>query len=419
MYLLAHSTSDVGSSRERQYSEGRRRISSKEGARMTTHHPIAIIGGGLGGLTTARVLHTRDIASAIFELEPGRATRVQGGMLDIHENNGQQAVHAADLWEPFTKIIHPGGEATRVLDEQATVLLDEHDDGELRRPEVDRGQLRDLLIDSLPDGTIRWGNKATAIRPTQTTEGRGRYEIDFANGTTITTDLLIGADGAWSRVRPLLTDALPAYTGISFVEVDLFDADAHHPAEAAAMGDGMLFALHGEAGILGHRETDGSLHVYLGLRVDEHWVDTIDWDDTPTAKREVLARLDGWDDALRGMIANADTALTPRLINALPVGLSWPRVAGVTLLGDAAHLMSPFAGEGANLALYDGARLATALADHPGDTEAALTVYESELFPRSAESAGESADGLEILFRDDSPRGLVEMFQGLGVQEAP
>ena len=385
---------------------------------MTTHHPIAIIGGGLGGLTAARVLHTRGIAATVFELEPDREARVQGGMLDIHDDSGQQAVRAADLWAPFTTIIHAGGEATRILDSRATVLRDDRDNGELARPEVDRGQLRNLLIDSLPDDTIRWGHKAIAVRPSPTTDGRGRHEIDFADGTTVTTDLLIGADGAWSTVRPLLTDAWPTYTGISFVEVDLFDADTRHPAEAAAMGDGMLFALQGNTGLLGHRETDGSLHVYLGFRVGEHWVDTIDWADTATAKREVLARLDGWDDALRGMIANADTALTPRRINALPVGISWLRVAGVTLLGDAAHVMSPFAGEGANLAMYDGARLATALADHPHDTEAALAAYETELFPRSAESARESAESLEIIFRDDSPRGLVELFDGFDAPEA-
>jgi len=383
---------------------------------MTTHYAIAIIGGGLGGLTTARVLHVHGINSAIFEFEPSGEARVQGGMLDIHDNNGQKAIRAADLWEQFTSIIHPGGEATRVLDSQATVLLDERANGQLERPEVDRGQLRDLLIDSLPAGAINWGHRSTQIRALGAGEGTGKFEVQFANGQVITTDLLIGADGTWSRVRALLTDAWPAYTGISFVEMDLLDADTRHPAEAEAMGASMLFALQGHTGMLGHRETDGSLHVYLGFRVDEGWVDTIDWADTPTAKREILARLDGWADALRGMIAHADTNLTPRRINALPVGISWPRVPGVTLLGDAAHVMSPFAGEGANLAMYDGAQLATAIAENPSDTEAALTAYETELFPRSTQSATESADGLELIFRDDSPHGLVALFKSFDDQ---
>jgi 2-polyprenyl-6-methoxyphenol hydroxylase-like FAD-dependent oxidoreductase len=383
---------------------------------MTTHHPVAIIGGGLGGLTTARVLHAHGIEATVFELEAGRHVRTQGGMLDIHEESGQKALRAADLFDPFLTRIHPGGEAMRILDRHAVAHREESDGGELRRPEIDRGTLRDLLLDSLPDDTVRWGSKVVAVRTA--TEPAGRHEVELDDGTTITTDLLIGADGAWSRVRPLVSDATPAYTGVSFIEDDLHDADAKHPAEAAAMGQGMLFALDGEVGILGHKETDGSLHVYLGYRVEEGWVDTIDFSDTRAAKGAVLELLDGWDDSLRGLIANADTPLIPRRISALPVGHSWTRTPGVTLLGDAAHVMSPFAGEGANLAMLDGAELALAIAQHPGDTETALAAYETELFPRAAAAAQQSAENLEVLFGPGSLKTLLEMFAGFDSQEA-
>lgn len=383
---------------------------------MTVHYPVAIVGGGLGGLTAARVLHVQGIDAAVFESESDRHARVQGGMLDIHEYNGQKAIHAAELWEPFAQLIHKGGEAMRILDHTGAVLRDEADDGELSRPEVDRGQLRDMLIDSLPADTIHWDRKAVSV--SEVDGWPGRHEVQFTNGESITTDLLIGADGAWSKVRRLVSDAWPIYTGISFIEIDLFNADVDHPAQAEAMGKGVMFALRGNTGILGHRETDGSLHVYLGFRADERWIDSIDFADTATAKDVILDKLDGWSDNLRGFIIDADTPLTPRRINALPVDHSWRRVPGVTLLGDAAHVMSPFAGEGANLAMYDASQLALAVAAHPTDVEIGLAEYESALFPRAEESARESADSLNMIFSENSPKGLVDMFASFDGQKA-
>ncbi|MEU5085591.1 NAD(P)/FAD-dependent oxidoreductase [Streptomyces sp. NPDC021356] len=371
-----------------------------------SHHPIAVIGAGLGGLTLARVLRVHGIEAAVFDLDASPAARAQGGMLDIHEDSGQVALRAAGLYDRFRELVLPGGQATRVLDRHAVVRLDEPDDGSGGRPEIDRGDLRDLLLGSLPEDTVRWGAKVTGARPL----GGGRHEVTLADGTVFTTDLLVGADGAWSRVRPLLSAARPAYTGVSFVEADLLEADLRHPVAAEVVGGGFFFALGAGRGFLAHRETDGSLHVYVAVEAAEEWLDGIDFTDTEAAEERVLEHFDGWDKSLRSLVADADGPLVPRRIHALPVGHRWDRVPGVTLLGDAAHLMSPFAGEGANLAMLDGAELAGFLAARPDDVEAALSAYEERLFPRSAASAAESARSAALLFREDAPLGLLEMF---------
>jgi 2-polyprenyl-6-methoxyphenol hydroxylase-like FAD-dependent oxidoreductase len=377
----------------------------------STHHPVAIIGAGLGGLTLARVLHTGGVQAAVFDLDADRHARTQGGMLDIHEDSGQAALRAAGLHRDFLRLVLPGGEATRVLDRHAHVHLDQSDeDSGHGRPEVDRGHLRDLLLDSLPDGTVHWDSRATAVRALPD----GRHEATLADGSTFTTDLLVGADGAWSKVRPLLSDATPAYTGVTAVEGDLLDADTRHPEAAAVVGGGMLFALDGGQGFLAHRESDGSLHVYAALSKPLDWLERVDFTDADTARKTVLELFPDWHPSLRALVADTDGPLTPRPIVALPVGHRWQRTPGVTLIGDAAHVMSPFAGEGANNAMQDGAELAQALLAHPGDAETALAQYEQAMFPRAEAAAAEADANLTVCFADDAPKALVAAFTGYG-----
>jgi 2-polyprenyl-6-methoxyphenol hydroxylase-like FAD-dependent oxidoreductase len=368
---------------------------------MTT--PVTIIGAGLGGLVLARVLHVHGVPATIYEAEPSAGSRAQGGMLDIHEGDGQLALKAAGLFDGFLGLVHEGGQASRVLDKEGTVLLDQPDDGQGGRPEVARGELRRLLIDSLPAGTIQWGKKLAGVASL----GDGRHALTFADGAAVTSALLVGADGAWSKVRPLLSDARPGYVGTTFVEAYLRDADARHAATARAVGGGALFALAPGQGIFAHREAGGVLHAYVALNRSEAWIAGVDFADPVAARARIAAEFDGWAPALTALITDSDGPLVPRPLHALPNGHRWDRTPGVTLLGDAAHLAPP-AGEGANLAMLDGAELGQSIAARPGDIEAALALYEAAMFPRSEAAAVESHLVLGLCLDDRAPLSLVD-----------
>src|SRR4051794_21590969 len=158
---------------------------------------IAVVGAGPGGLTCARVLQTHGVDVTVLEQEQAADSRTQGGSLDLHADSGQVALKAAGLYDRFMALARPEGQESRLVDHVTAELVKRETRDDDYKPEIDRGQLRTLLLDSLTDGTVQWGRGVRTVEPTG--------EIHFADNTKTTYDLVIGADGAWSRVRPAVS----------------------------------------------------------------------------------------------------------------------------------------------------------------------------------------------------------------------
>lgn len=371
---------------------------------QTESNHITIIGAGLGGLTLARVLQLNSIPVTIYEKEPSAESRTQGGQLDIHERDGQIALQRAGLFDQFQSIIHDGGAAAKVLDKDGNTIVDIPDDGNHGRPEVLRGDLRQILLQSLKPNTIQWDKKLIDIQSLE----HGQHRLSFADGTTVTTQILVGADGTFSKVRPLVSDAKPQYVGTSLIETYLYDVDNQHPSAANIVGQGAMYALAPGKGIQAHREPGNVIHTYIALRQTEAELDQIDFNNSNVALKQLADQFDQWHNDLLALITESEKGPILRKIHALPVGHQWDRVPGVTILGDAAHVMTP-AGEGANLAMFDGSELAQAIIEHPNDIETAFAQYEQALFPRSEKAAARADQMLGKHLSDRSPYDFAEV----------
>ncbi|WP_163509498.1 FAD-dependent oxidoreductase [Fodinicola acaciae] len=357
---------------------------------------IAIIGAGPGGLTLARVLHVNGIESAVYEREASRTARGQGGMLDLYVEGGQYALEAAGLTDQFLAKARREGQDMRLLEPDGTLLLQEDtpDDAPMARPEIDRADLRDILLDSLPAGTVRWGHGLDHVR-----DG----VLHFTDGTTATADLIVGADGANSRIRPLLTDARPHHLGVNIVELRIPDIDRTHPDLAAMVGRGTYWVRGDDLSLGAQRNGDGSVRVYLTFQTPEGWFDGRD-----IGKAALIESFAGWHPRFLELIEACDDNAVVRPIYSLPIGLTWPTNPGVTLIGDAAHLMPP-SGDGANMAMYDGAVLGRAIVD---DVSTAVKKYEQEMWQRTSKVGKEASRIHDMLNSPGSARKLLAFFTG-------
>ncbi|MBE5102226.1 FAD-dependent oxidoreductase [Priestia aryabhattai] len=386
---------------------------------MDKHKRIAIIGAGPGGLTLARILQQAGFHPEIFEGETSATQREQGGTLDLAEDMGQTALKVAGLLEQFKEICRYEGEALKIMDKTATAL---HEYGSSEnpeavtdsRPEIDRTVLRHMLLDAVNPEAIKWGHKllyATSLE-------NGQHELHFENGVTEIVDLVVGADGAFSKLRPLVSKETAEYSGVSMIEINILDAKNQFPDMVELNGLGSAFSLDDSKAMLAQMNGDGKIRVYLSFKVPVEWLHNngINYDNLGEAKTELLKLFEDWSPKLKNYIHYANGPIFPRRIYMLPVGHKWEHKKGITLLGDAAHLMSPFAGAGANLAMLDAAELALSIINHD-DIDEAVHKYELKMFKYAGEMSSITKKYMDLFFETNAAEKIKELMKSFHKEE--
>ncbi|KID95787.1 salicylate hydroxylase, partial [Metarhizium majus ARSEF 297] len=399
---------------------------------MASKRTVAIVGAGPGGLCLGALLQKQGIPYTIYELRDAPSDSIMStpsGMLDLHDDAGLAAIRACGLWDQFSALTNDCSQDTLIMDDQGTLHYKDSGSGG-NRPEVARNSLTHLLLAANNPEALKWNHKLRRAASSWT----GQFTLDFGDNGTFTHDLVVGADGAWSKVRPLVTHVEPQDGGMHYTTLHIPNASERYPHLAGLAGQGTSFLLGGKNGLVTHRGVGGSicLHVIASSSNKDDFAQFEDNTD-PAVVRDALLHdpklFQAWSPAIQELIKTAlDNELTPRDPRALnmrrmymlPVGHTWENIPGVTLMGDAAHLMMPWAGEGVNLAMRDALELSKAIVsawNEPDSRDASplsTAEYEKEMFARARASAEETWSNSKILFADNGAKAMADLMASYG-----
>ena len=380
---------------------------------------IAIIGAGPAGLSLARILKVRleslppeSLHITVFEKDGNQHSHTdQIGTLDLHLDTGLAAMRAAGLFEEFLKHARYDGEELVIADKNGTEMVHMVPGGETTagveqsRPEIDRETLVEVLLKSVGKNSIKWGKKLVLVREDGV--------LEFSDGLLAGPfDLVIGADGSWSKVRPYLTSVKPHYSSVCGFESLIVNPDEKYPEISKMLGRGAYFAFSNNKSMMSHRLGSNNIKLNYWMKEDEAFhaetMKAVEGDEEKL--RKILQEVyHGWLPALRNCI-NFSSRFRSRALYELPVGDRWQHKKGFTLIGDSAHLMTPFSGKGANAAMRDALDLANNIADcleNGGNMDTAVKNFEEQMFPRATKVQELTMMHKMHMYAADAPIGFM------------
>ncbi len=365
---------------------------------------VAIVGAGPGGATLARLLDRHGFAVKVYERDESPTARQQGGSLDLRADSGRRAIDEAGLGDVFESLSREDAKAFRMIDSHGNELpgmgQETHENA---GPEIDRGDLRAMLLDALPPGLVAWDHKVEAVEQ----EADGRWRLDLAGRAPIVADLVIGADGVGSKVRQRLTDVQPLYTGITMVAANIRQELWRGSKICTVLGEGSVMFAGGDKTIFVQRCAHDLILLYYSMAVSPGWPQNAGFtlDDAGAVMAAVHDAYADWSPEVVEMLTQVQDKFQLWPTSVMPPDYRWETQARLTMLGDAAHVMPPFTGKGVNLALLDGLELSQALADSPDrDVTAAIAGFERKMQARTSEEiraclqVGQQAYGIDLGF---------------------
>ena len=376
---------------------------------------IAIIGGGPGGLTLARLLQLKGVNVKVYERDIDKNARVQGSPLDLHDDSGLAALRKANLLDEFKQNYLVGADKTTITNAMAEVIFSDHETEQSEdfghehfRPEIDRGALRKILLDSLQPENIVWDSHFLSMEK----QGEG-WLLHFKNEKNAYADIVIGADGANSKIRPYITDIKPFYSGITMLEGNVYEAEKYVPNISAILRGGKIMAFGNEKDILMGQKANGEIGFYASFKTEENWTTKsgLNFSNKAQILEWFKTTYSEWSNVWQELFENAMMPFIPRPINCMPLNQTWEALPNVTILGDAAHLMPPFAGEGVNMAMLDALELSERLTTNQHNSiQDAISFYETNMQKRASRMAKESLENGERMHSENALTTMTAFF---------